>query len=145
MATVGQKDLMSQEGVIQLEGRVSVCLFNNLSFYFLQYLTHSSSSFPGIPHFAVEPHDVTVVANVSLSLQCMAHGPPEPVRIIWLQNGGPLNTLQDPVSHSPSTLNLTGKDFSLTFAFCLQTAHYTGLKLKPHSVTVYLLFCQSSL
>uniref|UniRef100_A0A4W5JTV9 receptor protein-tyrosine kinase n=1 Tax=Hucho hucho TaxID=62062 RepID=A0A4W5JTV9_9TELE len=57
MATVGRKDLMSQEGHIQLEG---------------------------IPHFSVKPHDVTVVANVSLSLQCLAHGPPEPVRIIWL-------------------------------------------------------------
>uniref|UniRef100_A0A673WAY7 receptor protein-tyrosine kinase n=1 Tax=Salmo trutta TaxID=8032 RepID=A0A673WAY7_SALTR len=96
--------------------RVSVCLFNNLSFYFLQYLTHSSSSFPGIPNFAVEPHDVTVVANVSLSLQCMAHGPPEPVRIIWLQNGGPLNTLQDPVSHSPSTLNITGLNHTSSFS-----------------------------
>uniref|UniRef100_A0A673W8Z8 receptor protein-tyrosine kinase n=1 Tax=Salmo trutta TaxID=8032 RepID=A0A673W8Z8_SALTR len=89
MATVGRKDLMSQEGVIQLEG---------------------------IPNFAVEPHDVTVVANVSLSLQCMAHGPPEPVRIIWLQNGGPLNTLQDPVSHSPSTLNITGLNHTSSFS-----------------------------
>uniref|UniRef100_A0A8C8D0U4 receptor protein-tyrosine kinase n=1 Tax=Oncorhynchus tshawytscha TaxID=74940 RepID=A0A8C8D0U4_ONCTS len=89
MATVGRKDLMSQEGVIQLEG---------------------------IPHFSVEPHDVTVVANVSLSLQCMAHGPPEPVRIIWLQNGGPLNTLQDPVSHSPSTRNITGLNHTSSFS-----------------------------
>uniref|UniRef100_A0A8C7LHN1 receptor protein-tyrosine kinase n=1 Tax=Oncorhynchus kisutch TaxID=8019 RepID=A0A8C7LHN1_ONCKI len=74
------------------------------------------SSFPGIPHFSVEPHDVTVVANVSLSLQCMAHGPPEPVRIIWLQNGGPLNTLQDPVSHSPSTRNITGLNHTSSFS-----------------------------
>ncbi|CAB1333036.1 unnamed protein product [Coregonus sp. 'balchen'] len=78
-----------------------------------------SSSFPGIPHFSVKPHDVTVVANVSLSLQCVAHGPPEPVRIIWLQNGGPLNMLQDLVSHSPSTLNITGKDcLTVSFACC---------------------------
>uniref|UniRef100_A0A8C7WHS3 receptor protein-tyrosine kinase n=1 Tax=Oncorhynchus mykiss TaxID=8022 RepID=A0A8C7WHS3_ONCMY len=89
MATVGRKDLMSQEGVIQLEG---------------------------IPNFSVEPHDMTVVANVSLSLQCMAHGPPEPVRIIWLQNGGPLNTLQDPVSHSPSTRNITGLNQTSSFS-----------------------------
>uniref|UniRef100_A0A4W5JB86 receptor protein-tyrosine kinase n=1 Tax=Hucho hucho TaxID=62062 RepID=A0A4W5JB86_9TELE len=89
MATVGRKDLMSQEGHIQLEG---------------------------IPHFSVKPHDVTVVANVSLSLQCLAHGPPEPVRIIWLQNGGPLNTLQDPVSHSPSTLNITGLNHTSSFS-----------------------------
>uniref|UniRef100_A0A8C8D295 receptor protein-tyrosine kinase n=1 Tax=Oncorhynchus tshawytscha TaxID=74940 RepID=A0A8C8D295_ONCTS len=64
----------------------------------------------------LEPHDVTVVANVSLSLQCMAHGPPEPVRIIWLQNGGPLNTLQDPVSHSPSTRNITGLNHTSSFS-----------------------------
>ncbi|CAB1315997.1 unnamed protein product [Coregonus sp. 'balchen'] len=83
MATVGRKDLMSQEGLIQLE---------------------------------VEPHDVTVVANVSLSLQCVAHGPPEPVRIIWLQNGGSLNTLQDPVSHSPSALNITGLNHTSSFS-----------------------------
>ncbi|XP_045063873.1 tyrosine-protein kinase receptor UFO-like [Coregonus clupeaformis] len=80
---------MSQEGHIQLEG---------------------------IPHFSVKPHDVTVVANVSLSLQCVAHGPPEPVRIIWLQNGGPLNMLQDPVSHSPSTLNITGLNHTSSFS-----------------------------
>uniref|UniRef100_A0A8C7UFG3 Receptor protein-tyrosine kinase n=1 Tax=Oncorhynchus mykiss TaxID=8022 RepID=A0A8C7UFG3_ONCMY len=89
MATVGRKDLMSQEGHIQLEG---------------------------IPHFSVKPHDVTVVATVSLSLQCLARGPPEPVRIIWLQNGGPLNTLQDPVSHSPSTLNITGLNHTSSFS-----------------------------
>uniref|UniRef100_A0A674DAQ6 receptor protein-tyrosine kinase n=1 Tax=Salmo trutta TaxID=8032 RepID=A0A674DAQ6_SALTR len=89
MATVGRKDLMSQEGHIQLEG---------------------------IPHFSVKPHDVTVVATASLSLQCLAHGPPEPVRIIWLQNGGPLNTLQDPVSHSPYTLNITGLNHTSSFS-----------------------------
>eukprot|EP00063_Salmo_salar_P009896 XP_013984731.1 PREDICTED: tyrosine-protein kinase receptor UFO-like isoform X3 [Salmo salar] len=89
MATVGRKDLMSQEGHIQLEG---------------------------IPHFSVKPHDVTVAATASLSLQCLAHGPPEPVRIIWLQNGGPLNTLQDPVSHSPSTLNITGLNHTSSFS-----------------------------
>uniref|UniRef100_A0A8C8JZW2 Fibronectin type-III domain-containing protein n=1 Tax=Oncorhynchus tshawytscha TaxID=74940 RepID=A0A8C8JZW2_ONCTS len=78
MATVGRKDLMSQEGHIQLEG---------------------------IPHFSVKPHDVTVVATVSLSLQ-----------IIWLQNGGPLNTIQDPVSHSPSTLNISGLNHTSSFS-----------------------------
>ena len=51
---------------------------------------------------------MSVVANVSLSLSCVAHGPPEPVRVIWLQDGAPLNSLADPVALSPSTLNLTG-------------------------------------
>lgn len=51
---------------------------------------------------------MTVVANESLSLSCVAHGPPEPVKVIWLQDGVPLNKLTDPVALSPSTLNLTG-------------------------------------
>lgn len=51
---------------------------------------------------------MSVVANISLSLSCVAHGPPEPVKVIWLQDGAPLNTLTDPVALSPSTLNLTG-------------------------------------
>lgn len=54
---------------------------------------------------------MTTVANVSLSLSCVAHGPPEPVRVIWLQDGAPLNSLNDPVALSPSTLNLTGSVF----------------------------------
>lgn len=51
---------------------------------------------------------MSVVANVSLSLRCVAHGPPEPVSVIWLQDGAPLNSLTDPVALSPSTLNLAG-------------------------------------
>ncbi|KAL0994027.1 hypothetical protein UPYG_G00116900 [Umbra pygmaea] len=88
-ATVGRMDLMSQEGRIQLEG---------------------------IPHFSVEPRDMTVVANVGLTLLCVAHGPPEPVRITWLQNGAPLNMLQGSESHSPSTLNITGLNHTSIFS-----------------------------
>lgn len=51
---------------------------------------------------------MSTVANVSLSLSCVAHGPPEPVRVIWLQDGVPLNSLSDAVALSPSTLNITG-------------------------------------
>ncbi|KAG1935492.1 tyrosine-protein kinase receptor TYRO3 [Pimephales promelas] len=61
----------------------------------------------GLPHFSVEPHHLSVVANVGLSLHCEAHGPPEPVRVIWLQDGAPLNNLEDPISLSPSTLHLS--------------------------------------
>uniref|UniRef100_A0A4W4E136 receptor protein-tyrosine kinase n=1 Tax=Electrophorus electricus TaxID=8005 RepID=A0A4W4E136_ELEEL len=70
----------------------------------------------GLPHFSVEPHDMSVVANVALSLQCVAHGPPDPVRVIWLQDGAPLNTLQDPVALSPSTLNITGLNRTSSFS-----------------------------
>uniref|UniRef100_A0AAZ3NVC0 receptor protein-tyrosine kinase n=1 Tax=Oncorhynchus tshawytscha TaxID=74940 RepID=A0AAZ3NVC0_ONCTS len=66
----------------------------------------------GLPHFSVEPQHQSVVANVSLSLHCVAHGPPEPVRVIWLQDGAPLNSLQDHVAlcvflFSPQGLNRT--------------------------------------
>uniref|UniRef100_G3PHI2 receptor protein-tyrosine kinase n=1 Tax=Gasterosteus aculeatus aculeatus TaxID=481459 RepID=G3PHI2_GASAC len=53
---------MSEEGSIQLEG---------------------------LPHFSVEPQHMSIVANVSLTLSCVAHGPPEPVRVIWLQDAPP--------------------------------------------------------
>ncbi|KAG7479604.1 tyrosine-protein kinase receptor UFO [Solea senegalensis] len=81
--------IMSEEGAIQLEG---------------------------LPHFSVEPQHISVVANVSLSLSCVAHGPPEPVRVIWLQDGAPLNSLTDAVALSPSTLNLTGLNRTSTFS-----------------------------
>ncbi|KAM8904776.1 tyrosine-protein kinase receptor UFO isoform 2-T2 [Spinachia spinachia] len=80
---------MSEEGSIQLEG---------------------------LPHFSVEPQHMSVVANVSLTLSCVAHGPPEPVRVIWLQDGAPLNSLSDPVALSPSRLNLTGLNRTSTFS-----------------------------
>uniref|UniRef100_A0A4W6CQX2 receptor protein-tyrosine kinase n=1 Tax=Lates calcarifer TaxID=8187 RepID=A0A4W6CQX2_LATCA len=70
----------------------------------------------GLPHFSVEPQHMSVVANVTLSLSCVAHGPPEPVRVIWLQDGAPLNSLADPVALSPSTLNLTGLNRTSTFS-----------------------------
>ncbi|XP_015241129.1 PREDICTED: tyrosine-protein kinase receptor UFO [Cyprinodon variegatus] len=70
----------------------------------------------GLPHFSVEPQHMSVVANVSLSLRCVAHGPPEPVRVIWLQDGAPLNSLKDPVALSPSTFNLTGLNKTSSFS-----------------------------
>ncbi|KAF5898513.1 tyrosine-protein kinase receptor UFO isoform X3, partial [Clarias magur] len=70
----------------------------------------------GLPHFSVEPVHMSVVANVNLSLQCVAHGPPEPVHIIWLQDGAPLNTLEDPIALSPSRLDLTGLNKTSSFS-----------------------------
>ncbi|XP_048017533.1 tyrosine-protein kinase receptor UFO isoform X2 [Megalobrama amblycephala] len=70
----------------------------------------------GLPHFSVEPHHLSVVANVGLSLRCEAHGPPEPVRVIWLQDGAPLNKLDDPISLSPSTLNISGLNKTSSFS-----------------------------
>ncbi|KAI1893682.1 hypothetical protein AGOR_G00126210 [Albula goreensis] len=89
VVTVGGQETVSQEGSIQLEG---------------------------LPHFSVEPQDMSVEANTSLKLECVAHGPPEPVRVIWLQDGLPLNTLEDPVSLSPSTLDISGLNRTSTFS-----------------------------
>uniref|UniRef100_A0A8C1JKF0 receptor protein-tyrosine kinase n=1 Tax=Cyprinus carpio TaxID=7962 RepID=A0A8C1JKF0_CYPCA len=82
----GEEEILSVEGYIELEG---------------------------LPHFSVEPQDLSVVANEELSLRCVAHGPPDPVRVIWLQDGAPLNNLKDPISLSPSTLNISGTDLTL--------------------------------
>ncbi|XP_073780352.1 tyrosine-protein kinase receptor UFO isoform X2 [Danio rerio] len=85
----GEEETSSAEGYIQLEG---------------------------LPHFSVEPQDRSAVANEPLSLRCEAHGPPEPVRVIWLQDGAPLNELDDPVALSPSTLNISGLNKSSSFS-----------------------------
>uniref|UniRef100_A0AAR2JFY5 receptor protein-tyrosine kinase n=1 Tax=Pygocentrus nattereri TaxID=42514 RepID=A0AAR2JFY5_PYGNA len=68
---IEEEELVSVEGHIQLEG---------------------------LPHFSVEPRPMSVLANKGLSLQCVAHGPPEPVRVIWLQDGAPLNVSLFPSS-----------------------------------------------
>uniref|UniRef100_A0A8C5EK79 receptor protein-tyrosine kinase n=1 Tax=Gouania willdenowi TaxID=441366 RepID=A0A8C5EK79_GOUWI len=83
-------------------------------FFFLKVAVGCSLS--GLPHFSVEPQHMSVVANVSLSLSCVAHGPPEPVRLIWLQDGAPLNSLTDSVALSPSRLNLSGLNRTSTFS-----------------------------
>lgn len=70
----------------------------------------------GLPHFSVEPQHMSIVANVPVSLHCAAHGPPEPVWVIWLQDGVPLNDLSDPVALSPSTLNITGLNRTSSFS-----------------------------
>ncbi|XP_043114540.1 tyrosine-protein kinase receptor UFO [Puntigrus tetrazona] len=85
----GEEEILSSEGYIELEG---------------------------LPHFSVEPQHVSVVANKELSLLCVAHGPPDPVRVIWLQDGAPLNQLDDPVSLSPSTLRISGLNKSSSFS-----------------------------
>uniref|UniRef100_A0A8C2IQM1 receptor protein-tyrosine kinase n=1 Tax=Cyprinus carpio TaxID=7962 RepID=A0A8C2IQM1_CYPCA len=85
----GEEEILSMEGHIELEG---------------------------LPHFSVEPQDLSVVANEELSLRCVAHGPPDPVRVIWLQDGAPLNNLNDPISLSPSTLNISGLNKTSSFS-----------------------------
>ncbi|XP_057684797.1 tyrosine-protein kinase receptor UFO-like [Corythoichthys intestinalis] len=78
--------------------------------------TEGSILLEGLAHFSTEPQHMSVVANESFSLHCVAHGPPEPVHIIWLQDGAPLNTVDDPVALSPSTLNITGLNRTSSFS-----------------------------
>ncbi|CAL8352098.1 unnamed protein product [Lota lota] len=96
-------DMGSYRCAVQLEGHSTMSKPGNIQL-------------EGLPHFSVEPHHMSVVANVSVRLQCVAHGPPEPVRVIWLRDGAPLNTLKDSVALSPSTLNLTGLNRTSTFS-----------------------------
>ncbi|KAJ0063775.1 hypothetical protein NL108_006716, partial [Boleophthalmus pectinirostris] len=80
------------------------------------FSNEGSIQLEGLPHFSVEPQPMSIVANVPLILLCVAHGPPEPVHVIWLQDGVPLNALTDPVALSPSTLNITGLNRTSSFS-----------------------------
>ncbi|XP_008424745.1 tyrosine-protein kinase receptor UFO [Poecilia reticulata] len=98
----------------------------------------------GLPHFSVEPQPMSVVASEALSLRCMAHGPPDPVKVIWLRDGAEMNSLNDPVALSPSTLNLTGLDRTSTFSCeaynrkgvsTSRSGTITVLPSQPHNVS----------
>ncbi|KAI1894553.1 hypothetical protein AGOR_G00116970 [Albula goreensis] len=41
----------------------------------------------GLPMFISQPEDVNVTQNTPFNLSCVAVGPPDPVRIVWLRNG----------------------------------------------------------
>ncbi|XP_021106508.1 tyrosine-protein kinase receptor UFO isoform X3 [Heterocephalus glaber] len=52
----------------------------------------------GLPYFLEEPEGRTVAANTPFNLSCWAQGPPEPVRLLWLQDAVPL---APSLGHSP--------------------------------------------
>ncbi|XP_063793899.1 tyrosine-protein kinase receptor UFO [Pseudophryne corroboree] len=70
----------------------------------------------GLPLFTDEPQDMHVNPNVPFNLSCDAHGPPEPVSMIWLQDGVPLNSLDDELALTPSLLQVRGLNKSSTFS-----------------------------
>ncbi|XP_033014286.1 tyrosine-protein kinase receptor UFO isoform X3 [Lacerta agilis] len=70
----------------------------------------------GLPFFTEEPQDLEVTVNVPFNLSCRAQGPPEPVRVIWLQDSAPLNSLNDPQARTPSILALRGLNHSASFS-----------------------------
>lgn len=81
---------------------------------------------------------MSVVANNSLTLRCVAHGPPEPVRIIWLQDGAPLNKLDDAIALSPSTLNLTGTDHFIRIINRQIKSTFTVFSRRPLFKVIYI-------
>ncbi|XP_061452626.1 tyrosine-protein kinase receptor UFO isoform X2 [Rhineura floridana] len=70
----------------------------------------------GLPFFTEEPQDLEVTANTPFHLSCSAQGPPEPVRVIWLQDSAPLNSLYDPLARTPSMLSVRGLNHSASFS-----------------------------
>lgn len=41
---------------------------------------------PGLPYFLEEPEDRAVSADTPFNLSCRAQGPPDPVKLLWLQD-----------------------------------------------------------
>ncbi|CAM4618338.1 LOW QUALITY PROTEIN: tyrosine-protein kinase receptor UFO [Lepidochelys kempii] len=70
----------------------------------------------GLPFFSEEPQDLEVAADTPFNLSCSAQGPPEPVRVIWLQDGAPLNSLVDPMAQAPSMLAVSGLNRTASFS-----------------------------
>ncbi|XP_010565493.1 PREDICTED: cytochrome P450 2C14-like [Haliaeetus leucocephalus] len=66
--------------------------------------TEAHLELAGLPFFLEEPQDLDVGVDTPFNLSCSARGPPEPVRLLWLRDGAPLNSLLDPLARAPSTL-----------------------------------------
>ncbi|XP_001372007.3 tyrosine-protein kinase receptor UFO isoform X1 [Monodelphis domestica] len=66
----------------------------------------------GLPYFLEEPGDMTVPADTPFNLTCQAQGPPDPVNLLWLQDGAPL------ASHNPTKglLHLPGLNKTSSFS-----------------------------
>lgn len=70
----------------------------------------------GLPFFSEEPQDLEVAADTPFNLSCSAQGPPDPVRVVWLQNGAPRNSLVEQLAQVPSTLAVSGLNGSASFS-----------------------------
>ncbi|KAM9326455.1 tyrosine-protein kinase receptor UFO [Gastrophryne carolinensis] len=70
----------------------------------------------GLPIFTDEPEDMHIYADQLFNLSCDAHGPPDPVLVIWLQDGMPLNTLADELALTPSFLQIKGLNKTSLFS-----------------------------
>ncbi|KAM4640953.1 tyrosine-protein kinase receptor UFO isoform 2-T2 [Discoglossus pictus] len=70
----------------------------------------------GLPFFSEEPQDLHTYPDVTFNLSCDAQGPPDPVHVIWLQDGAPLNTLTEALAVTPSLLEIRGLNKSSLFS-----------------------------
>ncbi|XP_051499864.1 tyrosine-protein kinase receptor UFO, partial [Apus apus] len=71
----------------------------------------------GLPFFWEEPQDLEVGVDTPFNLSCGARGPPEPVQLLWLQDGAPLTPLQEPPAQgTPATLLIPGLNHSSSFS-----------------------------
>ncbi|XP_049652539.1 tyrosine-protein kinase receptor UFO isoform X2 [Accipiter gentilis] len=78
--------------------------------------TEAHLELAGLPFFLEEPQDLEVGVDTPFNLSCGARGPPEPVRLLWLRDGAPLNSLLDPLARAPSTLLVPGLNRSSSFS-----------------------------
>lgn len=65
----------------------------------------------GVPHFVLEPQDLSSFPGEAFNLSCAAVGPPEPVQLLWWVGGEQVGDPQP----SPSTLHLPGVNSSVKF------------------------------
>ncbi|KAM8952275.1 tyrosine-protein kinase receptor UFO [Pelodytes ibericus] len=79
----------------------------------------------GLPFFTEEPQDLHTYSGVAFNLTCDATGPPNPVRVIWLQDGAQLNSLHDDTAIVPSVLHVTGLNKSSLF--CCEAHNSKGV------------------
>uniref|UniRef100_A0A8C7EC70 Tyrosine-protein kinase receptor UFO-like n=1 Tax=Nothoprocta perdicaria TaxID=30464 RepID=A0A8C7EC70_NOTPE len=68
----------------------------------------------GLPLFVEEPQDAQVAADTPFTLRCRARGPPEPVWLLWLRDGAPLQP--PPPAGAPPLLHVPGLNRSATFS-----------------------------
>lgn len=65
----------------------------------------------GVPHFTLEPQDVSVILGEPFNLSCAAVGPPDPVEVLWWIGGEQVGE----ATESPSTTHVPGVNSSVKF------------------------------
>ncbi|XP_053328328.1 tyrosine-protein kinase receptor UFO [Spea bombifrons] len=127
----------SYQCVVSVEGEI---ILSDVAFLDLE----------GLPFFTAEPQDLHTYSDAPFNLSCDAHGPPDPVRVIWLQDGVPLNSLHDDLALTPSVLEVRGLNKSSLFsceahnAKGVTTSRTAAIKVLPKKPTELKLLSRSS-